>query len=460
MPDPIDRLRGLAALLPDDGPDPSVLRSRGRRRVRRRRLAVASALALALVAGAAWALPRADRERELVRTDPGPATTTSLPPTTTRPPAPTTTTTPGDAGDQGLRVVPHRDLPDQVGAVALTLLDPLTDPATVAWIGQCAAEALDLAVLDGAADDEVRSWCGGLVDDPVGPFGLALDRRLDTPVGVVDCAASVGRCLAVARVGPGDLRWATLGFAGDDAEPGLVLAIDPLEPVFEGGPVTVTGTGGVPGTPYLLQQCATAPPDPGVGAGVGAEAGACDLVRTKEVDVGDDGTFTTDFLVSTQVVLPLAAGDPGPSSVGCTGCVLRATSRLDDGDTAEVALLVQASRTPTVAWIGVADPGPVAPGSTITLQGHGFQSGGRVPDLGWCSSVVEAGVPDDCAHPEVAAPTIGPTGEFTLAFPTPPADFTTPGGVRCADAPGACMVAEVPAASAAPLYRVALDLTG
>ncbi|MCZ7535090.1 MAG: neocarzinostatin apoprotein domain-containing protein [Acidimicrobiia bacterium] len=193
---------------------------------------------------------------------------------------------------------------------------------------------------------------GGIIAGSAGTFSTtaALRRRVASWDGdPVDCA--VDACVLIASAWSGgsyDKVSAPVSFDPSAPLPPLpTLAVDPSTDLVDHDAVTVTGDGWTPGDWVYVHQCAD----------FGDDYGNCYYSSERYVEVGPDGTFTTEMRLRRMV--PRNQWDPGAERFDCASapgaCRIEAVN-YDD--------LIERASTDLVF-----DPdAPPAPPPTLTVE--------------------------------------------------------------------------------------------
>ncbi len=448
MPDVPASLAALAEHPPRPAPPVAEIRARARahRRRRRGRGAGLGAVAVACTAFAAGAV------RVLVTPDGGPPAAT----------APAIDASHGPDSVQvlsaafGVRIEPASGLAAH-DEVRLTLDD---DPGGDVLVSQCIASFAALAPRRRAL---ALGMCGPITTagprDAADAVTVAVQRRLVLSKASYDCGVADGACVVALRPSGTDSDlFAPLGFApGPLAEPAVGVT-GAAPPYADGASVTVAGTGFAPGERVVVRQCRQVVPPRSPG-----EPPECDpAVRSRVAYVGDDGGFTTPFVVSGEVATANESDAPLVDWRLCGFCLLRVES--DHSGTVATPLPMATAGSPTGPTIRLAAPGPYAPGASVRVVGEGFQpvspggepAGGVV--LAWCVTDAPGA---ECVVLPGAAPPVGPDGGFVAESVPLPGPGEEIYGTRCSDAPGACSLAWSDGEDVVVLGQmVPLDLSG
>jgi hypothetical protein len=447
MPDVAASLAALAEHPPRPAAPVAEIRARARAHRRQRRWRGAGLAAVAVVATAL----AADAVRVLVAPDDGsPAAAPAIDASHGPDSVPVRTAIVGVQADRATGLAAHDE-------VRLTLDD---DPGGELLVSQCAASFADLAPRRRVL---ALGLCGPITT--VGPrdagaaVTFAVQRRLVMGKATFDCGIADGACVVALRAsGTESDLFFPLGFApGPLVEP-TVGVTGEAPPYADGVSVTVSGTGFAPGERLVVRQCRQVVPPRSPG-----EPPECDAaVRSRVAYVGDDGGFTTPFVVSGVVATANESDAPLVDWRLCGFCLLRVEG--ERSGTVATPLPMATAGSPTGPTIRLADPGPYAPGASVRVMGTGFQpvspggepAGGVV--LAWC--VTDAPGAECVVLPGAAQP-VGPDGGFVAEGVPLPGAGEEIYGTRCSDAPGACSLAWSDGEEVVVLGQmVPLDLSG
>ncbi len=409
MPDLEDQLDRLAPAIDTDLARELFDRRRNRSQRGRRLRVMAAAAAILVVAGAgvAWlAVDRADP----VDVATGPGTTSDAGPVTEFTITPSTFLRDGDV---------------------VEVLIPDADRPTVTFVAECAGEVLDLAMIDGAPDDELRQWCTSIGPATEPSSSVTIAEVIDTPNGPVDCTARSGRCLVAARI-PSGMRWEYLHFADQPSAEPLTVEVDPTT-AQDGMTTTVEGYGGLAGQKLQIFQCRGEKP-------LALDAiWPCDSVRTSEATAGADGRYRISFIVYREIFVHSASGQGG-EWVACEPCTIMAlrTDAPDDQATAPIA--VAATADPIRPGLEVLDHQLTPNGMDLTVHGSGFQiNGSATPGL--CFPRADDGGSPQCSYGLRNAIEPDERGEFTVDLSYEDRAFRGLGdGPSCTSLPLPCVL--------------------
>jgi hypothetical protein len=343
--------------------------------------------------------------------------------------------------------------------VQLTLDD---DPGGSLTVAQCLADYAELTARRRAM--ATGGLCGpwetvGAAGGDVTARTFAVQRRLVMSKATFDCGVAVGICVVAARSSGSDSEvFAPLGFASGPLADPTVQVVGEGPPYADGATVTVSGSGFAPGERLVIRQCREIVPARSAG-----EPPECDAaVRSRVARAGDDGSFSTPYVVFGSVATANVSDAPVTDWRLCGLCLL--SVRGERSGTVATPLAMPIAGSPTGPTIQIATPGPYAPGDHVRVVGAGFQpvpsgtepAGGAV--LAWCVTDAPGA---ECIVLPGAAPPIGPDGGFVAEDVPLPASDEEIYGTRCTDAPGACSLAWSDGEDAAAMGQmIPLDLSG
>jgi hypothetical protein len=428
-------------------------------RGRRRRGALVGAAACAVAAlGLAGVLVAVDDDRATVEVGTAPTTPVVDAPTTASAPAPdvasttappstspTPSVTAGEWIQHALVATPARDLDD--GQRVLLAMDP--DPGGEVVARLCTSEAI------GAANPS--PWCDPThvsLRSPAGRPDLAIEvaRVIATDqLGLVDCAAAVGRCAVVV--------WTTQDTSRATAYAAPIAFRTELPPipvpalamsdstVTDGDAVTVTLSGFRPGEDVVVGQCPVAAAG-ATDASISDTTITCDMGRIRHVVPAADGTVTMRWIVGREVLTY-------DGWVPCDPCSLTASS-IRVGRVA-VDLVVLDDGAPTRPAVRIVEPGPHAAGAVVTIEGTGFQAGPIDFEIGWCN--LGSSIDRDCAYPQEGfGIAVGDDGTFSHRFPLP--DDRWAATSECVGTGSTCVLSWYPGEGSPPAFATPFAVTG